>query len=290
MTGEGDGVGPAGERLEQAAGFHLRQLRGVADEDELAARLAGDLVEPRELSGADHAGLVEQQYAASRYVARRVAEQPGQRGRRRAGRILQSIRGDRGDRNTSDRDLACRPRLGCRGERPGLAGTGRSRDGLRASPGAGDHSHQLDLVDAQLRRRDRQVHRGVGHNCKAVGCARRDRVEGVLFDGEHVDGRVGGPVAGDDGHHLVVAEQLARQGEDLVGRDVGTGRQVLADLAHEPASVERRPVARDALRAEDGRCQRVPIDRGWVRGLVQQAAYGVGIHTELGGLNSPPRP
>lgn len=110
----------------------------------------------------------------------------------------------------------------------------------------------------------------------------------MLLDGEHLHGRVCGTVAPHDRHDLVIEPQLARQSQDPVGCDVSTRGQPLADLADEPAAVERRPVAGDALRAEDRRRQHVSVDRGRPRGAVQQAAYGVFVQAELGCLGAPP--
>ncbi len=69
------------EAAEGAAGLELGQLAVIADQHELAVRLGDDVHELRELSGRDHAGLVDDEHASLRQRGRAVGSRRGARRR-----------------------------------------------------------------------------------------------------------------------------------------------------------------------------------------------------------------
>ncbi len=248
-----------GERPERAAGLDLGELSVVADQDELRVRALGRLGELREVSGAGHAGLVDDEHRSAAKLDAAVQCPLEPRDRRRVDpRLVAELAGrSRGQRTAEDRDAGAAPRLGRSFEREGLPRAGCGAHDGDAVAATGERDDELALLAAQRRTSSKGcVERVVGRDGDAGSSPVVGALEQEALGAEQRPGRVALlALLGGERDDLVVAEHAIRQPLDRAD-----GRAVAGQLGYglqDVAARERRLARGEPILAEQALCDLV---------------------------------
>jgi hypothetical protein len=154
LAAEGRELGAAVDRegAEATARLDLGKLAIVADEDELAVALLGLRSQRGEVTGADHARLVDDEHAQERQavaMVERVAQLADRRGL--DGRLVAKLScGPGGEGAAEHLDVAAGPGFPSGVEREGLARSGRRADDLDGVTVTGERADHLGLLALEL--------------------------------------------------------------------------------------------------------------------------------------------
>ncbi len=244
VLGQLDGEPTPHEPADGAAGLELLQLAVIADQHELPVGLCDGIKQPGELTGREHAGLVDDEHRAVReraVGALELGQERGDAGACNAAVCLELVRCTSRDGDPEHRTTGRLPRLARSDEGIRLPGTSLADDSGHARAAEAQVLDHRALVRSKGgSSRQRAPDRGIGRPASPRGMRRQSGVHDPLLEREQLGCRVD-PLLRERQHSPVAApERQPRLGIRLGRheRDDAIGCQETAGQRLQPGRAE----------------------------------------------------